>query len=807
MEEKNTSYSIYIDRRPHKTLYLFKERQLTLDHIDQIIEYNVTKWGGRYNFLLPIKNNKISDPQWQFLKRYDPDFVQSYIPINKKLAIDLDTKITPLQVVDQSITQRFSPMVDHDGISILPTPRNIRQVSNAFGSDVYIVLFDINECIDDSIKMFILRNFGTLDLRNMANQALNQYPNKLSIKITDKQSFIDAMKSFNDFKPYVFPIQLCSIGDYIDDDRSIDNENNFYIFVGDSALDLLDWWNNPFYLQSWTRTRLRQIWIPTAMAEDQNLSDSLKKFIHGRADPYGHGQKRAVFSSRTVPETRLTTIASALSDGTWLFKETRFKTMDIYPNYSEYFSFDRIKIEMTHLRGTGKEEKIIVPPPDIEEGVMGGQHWMNDLYIQVPEKKVVPVNFETWLQLPRNNSVAQTVVSGLGRMTKNGVPSVLTSRSNQFHPNAQDFTIKFPSTWEIFASMIMNTGKPCFTNDARAKYIKPYKHDISISSAGKHIHGFLEVFGSLEGAYQIFEERHWRILFDLMANVSQEKEEKRLNDIKVRLQKKVTHMASDPGTLLSGQFVEWFSREIQKTAKMYIAANPKAVGFTSLEKIAQSELAEYNSKHPTNKFKYSKKEVLESFRWLTDSGAVLIGYELMCPSCLSREWRALGDVDQTIECRGCGHQYPFSPETEIRFKLNSIVENGVRIRGVVPVVLSLGNLFREARNYFDFMPPVDIYKKNKHLTDLDICCVIDGKFVIGEVKAQQDLFHPSDFQKITLLAKEIHPDKVVFSSLDKTILQRIKDDVEKVKIELAPYGIEVEWLYFDTWLYEASPIH
>lgn len=116
-------------------------------------------------------------------------------------------------------------------------------------------------------------------------------------------------------------------------------------------------------------------------------------------------------------------------------------------------------------------------------------------------------------------------------------------------------------------------------------------------------------------------------------------------------------------------------------------------------------------------------------------------------------------------------------------------------------------MFRDARHYFDFLPPVDIYKKKKHLTDLDICCVIDGKFVIGEVKAQQGLFHPSDFQKITALAKEIHPDKVVFCSLDKDIPQRRKDDIEKVKTELAQYGIEVEWLNFDPWMFEASPIY
>lgn len=807
MDDKNSSYSIYIDRRPHRTLYVFNESQLTFDQLDQIIEYNLRKWGGRYNLILPVKRNKISDPQWQFLRRYDPDFVKSYIPVSKKFAIELDTKITPLHVVEESNTQHFSPRVENEGISILPTPRNIRQVSNAFGSDVYFVLFDIEECQDDVIKKFILRNFGVLDLREMSNQVLGQYPNKLVIKITDKQSFIKAMMSFNDFKPYVFPIQLSSIGDYVDDDRTIDDEKNFYVFIGDSPLDLLDSWNNLFYLQSWTRTRLRQIWISTSMAEDAELVESLKKFIHGRADPYGHGQMKAVFSSRTIPEQRLNTIATSLIDGTWLFKEARVKTDEIYPNYSDYFSFDRIKTDMVHLRGAGKEEKIIVSPPAIEEGVMGGEYWMNDLYIQVPEKKVVPVNFETWLQLPRNNSVAHTVVSGLARITKDGVPSVLTSRSSQFQPTSQDFTIKFPGTWETFASMIMNTGKPCFTNDARAKHIKPYKYDIAVSSAGKHIHGFLEVFGSLEGAYQVFEERHWRIFFDLMANVSQEKEEKRLDAIKTRLQKKVASMVSDPTTLTSGQFVEWLSRELQKTAKMYIAANPKAVSFSVLERIARGELLDFNSRNPTNKFKYSKKSTVEALSRLTDSGAVLIGYELMCLSCLNREWRALNEVDQLIECRGCGYEYAFYPETEIKYKLNSIIENGVRIRGVVPVVLALGSLFRDARHYFDFLPPADIYKKKKHLTDLDICCIIDGKFVIGEVKAQQDLFHPSDFQKITALAKEIHPDKLIFCSLDKSIPQRRKDDVERVKTELVPYGVDVEWLYFDPWLFESSPIY
>jgi hypothetical protein len=804
MEEENTSYSIYINRRPLRTLYIFSKKQITFEHLDQIIEYNQGKWGGRYNFILPVSNKTIVDTQWQFLKRYDPDFVQLYTPITKSLALNLDTRITPLQVTGKSLNDHLFLGAENSGISILPTNRNIHQISNPLSGDPPFVLFNVDNCQDATIKSFITRNFGTLDLREISNLSLNQYPNKIILEITDKQSFIKAITSFNDFKPYIFPIQLCSIGDFIDDDRSIDNENNFYIFIGESPLDLLDFWNNPFYLMSWTRSQLRQLWIPKSMIEDPDLIEPIKKLIHGRADPYGNGQKNVIFSSRTISQKQLDSIATELTTGIWVSKKTLTKKKEFYPSYSDWFSFDNIKTDMLHVRGSGKKEKIIVPAPDVERGIMGGEYWMNDLYVQVPERKVIPVNFETWLQLPRNNSVAHTTIEGLARITNNGVPCVLTSRSSQFQPQSQEFTFKFPTTWDTFASIIMNAGKPCFTNDARKKYIKPYEYTINVSEAGRHIHGFIEVFGNLENAYHILEGSHWRKFFDLMANVSEEKENQRLDEIKNRLQKKITSYKSNPTVFTSNEFVEWLASDLQKTAKMYVAANPKSVSFSSLEKIAKDNISEFNTRNPSNKYRYSRKQLVDALSGLTNSGVVLIGYEVVCPSCLNREWRSLGDIEQTIICRGCGYQYNFKPEKEVRYKLNTITENAIRIKGVVPVVLALGTLFSDARHYFDFLPPVDIHKK-KHLTDLDICCTVDGEFVIGEVKKSHKLFHPDDFDTMVKIAKDIRPNRLIFSSLDEKIPQTKKDIVEKLNKELSDYGIKVEWLNLDTFVFEISP--
>jgi len=807
MEEKNNSYSIYIDKRPIRQLYVFNKTKATFDNIDAIISYNSRKWGGRYNQILIANANKLSDDQWRFVRAYDPDFVKLSINASKDTLLDLDRKATPLQVSSAENHNRFSPRMEHDGVSILPTIENIRIAGNSY--DSHIVLFDTKDCSDDQIKTFIQRNFGTLDLLEGINQPLRTYQKRVELKITDKQSFIEAISSFNDFKTYVFPIQLCSIGDSVSQDREIDDKNNFYLFVGDSPLDLIDFWNNPINLQHWTRTYLRQLWIPESICNDSELEEALKKLIKGRSDPYGTGHKNIIFQSKSVKKKKLEAVADKLTKDTYNFKKVIVSNVQAYPDLSDYFSFSRMKQNMDHIRASGQEERVILNPPDVTEGVMGGEYWMNDFYIQLPEKKVVTVNLETWLQLPRNNSVTHAIIKGPTRITSNGLPSVLASRSNQFNGDQQELTITLPKSWSIFASIIMNVSKHYFTNDLRAKHTKSYEYQPDISRDGKHIYGFLEVFGSMKGAYQVLEDRHWREFFELMANVSEDKESKRLNDIKSRFAKKIPSVAADPSNLTNGEFIDWLSNEVLKTAKVYSDAQPKASDFKQLEKILKRGLKEFNTRNPNNQHKYSKENAIKALSRLTDSGVVQIGYELRCPSCLNNEWRILNDINQYVECRGCGYEYPFPPEISTKYRLNSLIEKGIRAKGVVPAILALGALHREASNFFDFVPPIDIYKKKKRLTDLDICCIIDGQFVIGEVKANQKLLNPKDCDKMIEISKAIRPDKVVFCSMDrkKDLTKNTKDKVDKVKKELDPLGIEVEWFSFDQWLFEYSPLY
>lgn len=800
------SYSVYVDKRPTKQLYVFNKTKVKIEDVDQIITYNSRKWAGRFNYVLIANSNKLSEEQWGFLKIYDPDFVKLCIHASRETLLDFDRKITPLQATSGYRGNHFIPNQEQEGLSIIPTPENIHRVSGAWREEVYIVLFDVSECDDNLVKEFVQRNFGTLDLANINNKLLIEYPYKTELKVNDKGSLITALSSLNDHRSYVFPLQLCSLDDNISQIIDRNHDQDFYFFVGNTVHDLIDYWNNPINLPQWLRTYCRQLWLPNEYAVDPEMVECLKEFISRRITvTSGSGHSRLIIKSRSVENAELERIVSGFSKGLYHRVEADFNDIQEVPQLQDFFSFDRLKHGMDHIRSSGKEERISIVAPDINEGVMGGEVWMNDLYVEFPETKVVYSNLDSWLQLPRNNSVAHTVVKKTpSRINKDGLPSVLTSRTNRFTRDTQTIYLSIPKRWNIFASIILNVHKHFFTNDLRSKHAKHYELSIKPSRDGRNLNGLLDLFGDLDTLYQVFEERHWREFFELLANVSRKKEVNKLKTIENKLKKKIPSV--NPKTFPTDALVDWLATIIMNTAQEYSAVLPKTASIIDLEQIARSAVNEVNERNPGSDFEYSRDDVISALNYLTEMGVIMVGYDLKCPSCLYKEWRSLEDTSQFIVCRGCGYEYSFSLEQSFRYKLNTMLEAGVRTKGLVPVVLALGVLYFEARNYFEFLPPVDIYRKDRRVTDLDICCIVDGKFIIGEVKANQKLLAPSDIDKILFVAKKIRPDTVVFSTMDRQadLTKNTKEKVDKVRAELEPLGIEVKWLSFGESVYQYS---
>lgn len=192
-----------------------------------------------------------------------------------------------------------------------------------------------------------------------------------------------------------------------------------------------------------------------------------------------------------------------------------------------------------------------------------------------------------------------------------------------------------------------------------------------------------------------------------------------------------------------------------------------------------------------------KEDVYREIKDLVDSKVLLMGLKPHCTSCGYSNWLHVDEIKQKIECKGCGNIFDLNPDPSWLYRLNNLVESGVRQHGLVPVLLTLGELQDDAHSSFIYSPSLDLFKKQKkdykHLGDLDIVCIQDGQFIMGEVKQSSSLFKAKHFEEAFKLAKQIRPNILLFSSYDDKKTKLIEDNIKLLQEKLEPYGVKVMW--------------
>ena len=58
----------------------------------------------------------------------------------------------------------------------------------------------------------------------------------------------------------------------------------------------------------------------------------------------------------------------------------------------------------------------------------------------------------------------------------------------------------------------------------------------------------------------------------------------------------------------------------------------------------------------------------------------------------------------------------------------------------------------------------------------------------------------------TYVAKLVRPDMIIFSSMDKEPSLFVKENIEKLKKDLAYLEIEVKWYPIHYWIFEPRPV-
>jgi hypothetical protein len=789
-------YSIYIKKRPLRIAFLINPEKYVLSQIQKVIDFNLHLWGGRYNPIIFTDGKTVKNDWWTFLNAFDPDIILSLLPLEMDLIQKIDNFLSPisLKMPEQEIQnyEDYYIKCDYNGLSIKQSEYNLNELYHS-----KLVLLDTDGMEDIVLKQFIYINFSSF--RNTISIYEMDKNRKNIIKISSRESLNDALLKISVNNNFVFPIQFCSIPHNLKGTKFEDTDQFFTVVIGDSPKDIVYNWNSILSLTRYSNRSLNSIWLPKEIASSKELEEGLYELFRNLSNRQSvSGVCRIKFISYSIDESELKEIAEKLT------KNSISKIISTYeeirlPQYKENSDFVSITSEMDSFQVTGDKVQIKLNPPKVEKGLMSGESWVADIYMQFRPERYPNIQGKTlWWKLPQHNRLAYDLFNSASRICSNGFPSVLLARE------LQNLQINLINDSEIFRFLLTDEDKPILKSDARG-YLK---HDnlafIQPSNTGRYMSGFINLFKDLFIAKQYLEISYWRHMFDILSNVNPKKDKNKRKEIKNALRKKSEIFKKSKDSL------NWLTDYVSKLSRDIVTLHNEITYNVFIEE-AEKVCEKFNSIKDNEKLGYQKEEFIsnmkETLAEFIKLGIIQVGIRPHCPSCGIGQWFHIDEIKQDIICKGCRVKFSIKPNENWFYKLNSLVHIGYSLQGLTPVILVLGQLLEESRTSFIYNTSLEIFKKGKSepFTDLDIVCIQDGKLIIGEIKQSIDGFRNYDFITMKEMAEIIKPDIVIFSSLDKNCNKNIKEKIKKLNEDLETLKIEVKWYQLRKDNFESTP--
>jgi ribosomal protein S27AE len=331
------------------------------------------------------------------------------------------------------------------------------------------------------------------------------------------------------------------------------------------------------------------------------------------------------------------------------------------------------------------------------------------------------------------------------------------------------------------------------------------------SDKGGYLKGILNLFPDLLNADYLLGQRYWRKIFEKMSNRNLDKNDQVLVELSNSIRKKLTHGENFTAT---PEGLKWLAQKLLKIAKRFVKKEVD-LAFEDFLKIAESETKEYYEAHPADMIPFDVSGLYDAISGLIYQNMLLLGIKPKCPRCGDKIWYHINEAKQRVECKGCGYNFTLDAQESWHYRLNSLANEAFSEHGLIPVILTLGQMMHDARSSFMFVPNSNIFEKNatkisEKPLEVDILCIKDGEFIIGETKESIGLFEKDDFKKMEKIGKLIRPDKIIFSSMgdrkeDREINKTVREGIENLQSGLAYLEIDVQWYPLHEWMFEANP--
>ena len=777
-------YNFFIDKRPQRIAFIVNPDTITEENINDILTYNMRKWGGRYNPIIYSNGIDIDENELSFLKSYDPDIIKSFLKIQSPLLNIISRELTPF-LVDDVITPRQTIYINDPGISY--NENIVDKFKYVYFGEPYLPICVIDyQNIEKDLLYFLLRNFG-FGQQSVVTRNLN--------KINNERSFNAFLNHLSEKDRILYPIQYSSMPNHEKASEYDYRDEVFTIIIGDKPQDIFYGWNRGITLLPYRRNKLNHIWLSTKILEKEANFSAIKNFLLKTIQNNTKSGDGIRVVSTSLPKEELKVYSDRLFKDPFILADCEKVTIQ-KPCLHEIdlsFYLERKTFETHKIQDITKEDIFINHNTLGIEAHTGG-YYILDIYIkQFTEIDTCWGRQENLLLFPKRNEIACTICNSLNaRINSVGVLSISISDSN---PSVR---VNIEKISNIFSILITNEYKPFFSEDAR-KNIDKKTYNAKESNAGKYLKGLITIFNGLDSAYAVMKERYWRNVFNRIIYRNPIKHKRLIEKTREEI------LSNIRTNKLNEKNVRWWVDRLLHYSKRFSINLQKGINYGDLEEMANNDIEEDKKKYG-GKYIFDGESLKQEINELLKINVLHMGIESTCIFCGCKTWYPITELKQHVKCNGCGNTYSMKTEPNWTYKVNSLIERCYKDYNLEPVILVLGKINEDSRQCFLYNCSMDLIKKSDgaQVTDIDILCIQDGDFIIGEIKEKTELFTDKVIEGLREISIQIRPDTLLLAAYDNRGRENVPENVIKLKKDLKLHQINVLWFVFDKSLFDPS---
>lgn len=752
--------------RPSKVATIIRKGSGWQKNCLNIIEAYSQIWGGNQNLIVPTDGHKIEEIFWDLLEKFDPDYIYIYYNpkegfkgISKKLEKEIEQNLNPFfSELGESIIydKHFMAVGNPYPLTFLP---DIIPNIEFKRMEIHPTIIDhtINYGIKDQPDIILLMFYSVMGKLNKDYSDVLKEKADVSTHINDltKDSLLKILDGIwknriinQDYTPYVY--SMVRIKPYLRDIHDY-HKAPFIIVTGDTIEDYCLYYNL-------SKMRDDVVWAPFSIIKESN-KELIKK------DKSGTSHSRLLHFNNILLHYMYDMILNDNLKG-------------IITSFSK--SKDDLESIIDILIKTCSSKHVLLYVDSKYE-----KEIRHNISISKNLDELLPYKFVYYEEDNYDNIYVEQFIEGKSiNPIKTPIPRQFSHRSFDRHYWISDVSIKgynlpqFSFLNEI-AEYKHFSNSTIRISDSGIAYMSPNTSFIGLSIDKNLIRPHITISDPFKLFEKIFSENGYYIKTSDKGNYARESAEKF-------------------GSI--GKLAVFLSNTYHQRIfdKFTVEKDPK----TGDNIFLKDDKRNYLKCKTIGRFLSSENV---SINELIENGILHRGFIFKCEKCKFAGWYDIEDVNNTFKCRRCrniqfynsSHLFKQnSIEPEWFYKLDEAIFQGYTHNMIVPI-LTIQTLKKSSKDTFLFIDEIELKKDDKQdkpNKELDVCCIVDGKLIIGECKINNKLgSSPEEESQIIKEYKKfyhkINADKLIFATFDskgwsKGTEKRLEEFLDDIHYEL-----------------------